>query len=248
VQHLRDISVPIHARAASSGKSAESMVSAGQLHLCHRLPMIEDDPDNASHDDSQDDENEDPVRAQDDLDEEPHPEDDLEAYFSRASAVTRLQRLPDLGASSIELEKIPRGLWQPTLKPFRRLERGLIARRVADKELREVAVQLTDEMATAEWDAAEAHRRAGHWALRTGHPLPNPSVAHAAARSTVQVNLRLRRDDHERVVQAAKAVGLKPTTLARALVLNGAAMILRDHGREHLAPPARPIYTPLSLD
>ena len=64
----------------------------------------------------------------------------------------------------------------------------------------------------------------------------------------LQVNIRLRRDDHERLGQAAAAVGLKPTALARSLVLNGAAMILREHGKEHLAPPPRPIYTPLSLD
>ena len=109
-------------------------------------------------------------------------------------------------------------------------------------------MQLAFELDMAECQAADAHARARHAALRTGHPLPSPRPAHASARSSVQVNLRLRRDDHERLAHAATAVGLKPTTLARSLVLNGAAMILREHGREHLAPPPRPIYTPLSLD
>ena len=44
----------------------------------------------------------------------------------------------------------------------------------------------------------------------------------------MQVNIRLRTDDYARLMEAANAVGLRPTTLARALVLNGAAQILRD--------------------
>ena len=46
-------------------------------------------------------------------------------------------------------------------------------------------------------------------------------------RSTAQINVRLRNDDHARLAQAAAAIGLKPTTLARALILNGAATILQ---------------------
>jgi hypothetical protein len=46
---------------------------------------------------------------------------------------------------------------------------------------------------------------------------------------TTQVNIRLRRDDHARLAAAAAAVGLRPTTLARALILNGAARILEEH-------------------
>ena len=100
----------------------------------------------------------------------------------------------------------------------------------------------------AEADAADARGRATDAALRTGYPLPSPGPGRAAARSTVQVDIRLRRDDHERLSHTAGAVGLKPTTLARSLVLDGAAMILREHGKEHLAPPPRPLYPPLRLD
>lgn len=175
-------------------------------------------------------------------------DDGLAMRGAPESADVRLERMPDLGSSLIELEKIPRRLWRQTLVPFRQQQRTWIALRVPDEALRDVAMQLADEMADAEFDARAARDRAGHAALRTGHPLPSPGPAHAAAMPSIQVNIRLRRDDHERLAHAATAVGLKPTTLARSLVLNGAAMILREHGREHLAPPARPIYTPLSLD
>ena len=193
------------------------------------------------------------------LDDNPHNEtadhadreaDETNDAVDRAvqSAAARLAGMPDLGYSSIELEKIPRRFWQQTLAPLGRQQRTWLAGRIADEELRDVAMQLAFELDMAECDAADARARARHAALRTGHPLPSPAPVHAAARASVQVNLRLRRDDHERLSQAAVAVGLKPTTLARALVLNGAAMILREHGKEHLAPPPRPIYTPLSLD
>jgi uncharacterized protein (DUF1778 family) len=46
----------------------------------------------------------------------------------------------------------------------------------------------------------------------------------------VQVNIRLRRDDYARLQQAAAAVGLRPTTLARAFVLNGATKVLQERG------------------
>jgi len=187
------------------------------------------------------------------LDDDPHNEaadraDHEAGETAGESAVTRLARMPDLGYSSIELEKIPRRFWEQTLAPLGRQQRTWIARRIADAELRDVAMELAFELDMAESGEADARARARHAALRTGHPLPSPPPAHATARSSVQVNLRLRRDDHERLSQASAAVGLKPTTLARSLVLNGAAMILREHGREHLAPPARPVYTPLSLD
>ena len=183
-----------------------------------------------------------------DTEREDLDEYDLATRGVPESADVRLERMPDLGSSLIELEKIPRRLWRQTLVPFRRQQRTSIALRVRDEALRDVAMQLADEMADAELDARAARDRAGHAALRTGYPLPSPGPAHAAAMPSIQVNIRLRRDDHERLAHAATAVGLKPTTLARSLVLNGAAMILREHGREHLAPPARPIYTPLSLD
>jgi hypothetical protein len=203
-------------------------------------------PDDHPHDEAEDDA--DPEANQVD---EPMPavvEEEEEEDLGRETAVTRLAAMPDLGYSSIELDKIPRRFWEQTLAPLTRQQRTWLAGRIADPELRDVAMQLAFELDMAECQAADAHARARHAALRTGHPLPSPSPAHASARSSVQVNLRLRRDDHERLTHAATAVGLKPTTLARSLVLNGAAMILREHGREHLAPPARPIYTPLSLD
>ncbi len=141
-----------------------------------------------------------------------------------------LQRLADdIPPSLIELERIPRRLWEQTLAPLQRQQRYRAAERVADEGLREIAGRLAFDLDMAECERQNTHARARFKARRSGYPLPVPEATHAAARSSVQVNLRLRRDDHERLAQAAAAVGLKPTTLARALVLNGVAMTLREH-------------------
>lgn len=178
--------------------------------------------------------------------------DDLEdhdaALGETENVLARLERMPDPGYSSIQLENIPPRLWKQALAPLHRQQRMGLALRVPDRDLRSLAIELASELDMAEHEAADSRRRATHSALRTGYPLPSPGPGHAAARSSVQVNIRLRRDDHERLSHAAAAVGLKPTTLARSLVLNGATMILREHGKEHLAPPPRPVYTPLRLD
>jgi hypothetical protein len=171
-----------------------------------------------------------------------------EELGEQESVLARLDRAAD--PSSISLETIPPRLWEQTLAPLPRQQRMWTALRVPDKELKRLAIELASELDMAEGDAALARRRATHAALRTGYPLPSPDPGPGAASAPapVQVNIRLRRDDHARLAQAAETVGLKPTTLARSLVLNGAAMILREHGKEHLAPPARPDYTPLRLD
>jgi hypothetical protein len=174
--------------------------------------------------------------------------EDIEEDGDQVSAATRLEGMDDPGHSLIELEKIPPRLWEQTLAPLRRQQRMTIALRVPDRRLRALASELAFELDMADGRASDARARATNHALRSGYPLPSPAAGHAAARSSVQVNLRMRRDDHDRLVHAATAVGLKPTSLARSLVLNGSAMILREHGREHLAPPPRPIYTPLRLD
>ena len=44
------------------------------------------------------------------------------------------------------------------------------------------------------------------------------------------MNFRLRGDDYARLKEAADAVGMKATTLARALVLNGARKMLEERG------------------
>lgn len=182
-----------------------------------------------------------------DLEHDELEDDELEEPGVYESADARIERLNDIAAPLIELEKIPPRLWKQTLAPYRHQQRMWAALRVPDTQMRDAAMALVGEFDLAACAAADARARTRNVARRTGHPLPSPGPQHPAARSSVQVNIRLRRDDHERLVHAATAVGLKPTTLARSLVLNGAAMILRDHGREHLAPP-RPTYTPLRLD
>lgn len=148
-------------------------------------------------------------------------------------------RLKGMSDVYIELEKIPPRLWEQTLAAVRRQKRYGVVQRIPDRSLRALAMTLIHELDMAESAEADTRARARNAALRTGYALPDGGPGHASARSAVQVNLRLRRDDHERLAQAAAAVGLKPTTLARSLVLNGAAMILREQGREHLTPPAR---------
>ncbi|MGH2917698.1 MAG: hypothetical protein ACRDLS_03735 [Solirubrobacteraceae bacterium] len=104
-----------------------------------------------------------------------------------------------------------------------------IALQVGDPALREIASELAFEMDMVESERAIERRKERNRARRSGAPLPVPGAGHAAAQATVQVNVRLRTDDHARLRKAAGAVGLRPTTLARALMLNRVTMILREH-------------------
>lgn len=145
----------------------------------------------------------------------------------------------DLDPARIELEKIPRRLWEQTLAPLHPQERTYVVRQVADERLRDHAHEVAFELLLAGTDRRNAKAKARHDAQRKGHPLPTPRADHATTRASVQINLRLRSDDHATLARAAAAVALKPTTLARALVLNGAAMILKERaqGQTHRGPP-----------
>lgn len=138
--------------------------------------------------------------------------------------------LRDVHPEDLDLEKIPQRLWKQTLAPFHRGERSGIVVRMHDERLKTIAWDVAYDLDMAESERGIARREARGTALRrTAAPLPSPEATHATARPTVQVNIRLRPDDHERLTEAARAVGLRPTTLARALVLNGAAQVLRDN-------------------
>ncbi len=149
----------------------------------------------------------------------------------------------DIIASRIELEKIPRRLWEQTLAPLHYQERYEVARRISDEELRGAGLELAYEMDSADVARRRERLEAQGQARRAGAPLPTPDADHATARSSPQLNFRLRHDDHARLKEAAAAAGMRPTTLARALVLNGVAMILRerDAGRDPSrgSPPNR---------
>jgi len=145
--------------------------------------------------------------------------------------LTGLDEANPLAASLIDLEQIPSRLWEQAMSPLHRQQRALIARRIKDERLREIASKLAFEMDMAECDRSIARDEAHHRARRTAAPLPSADADHAAVRASVQVNLRLRADDHGRLVQAAASAGMRPTTLARALVLNGVAKIRADHER-----------------
>jgi len=143
---------------------------------------------------------------------------------------------PDVPLEMIELEKIPRRLWAQTLGPFPRSQRTVPVRQVSDPALQELAWEVADEMDRAESRRAIQRDEQLGRALRRGAPLPLPGSDHATVRSTVQINTRLRADDHARLCQAAGAVGLRPTALARALVLNGVTKILSEHPELASAP------------
>jgi hypothetical protein len=134
----------------------------------------------------------------------------------------------DIGYAQLQLEKIPRRLWEQALAPYRRQQRYFAATQVPDEGLREQALELAREMDFAAVRLANDRLEAGTRARRTAAPLPVPDGAHPVSRSTLQINVRLRHDDHARLADAAAFVGLRPTTLARALVLNGVAKILQE--------------------
>jgi hypothetical protein len=134
----------------------------------------------------------------------------------------------EVGCAQLQLDKIPRRLWEQVLAPYSPQHRFFAALQVPDEALREQATDLAAEMNHADAVRAGDRLRAGTRARRTAAPLPIPEPAHAASRSTLQINVRLRRDDHARLAEAAAFVGLRRTTLARALVLNGVAQILRE--------------------
>jgi len=164
-----------------------------------------------------------------DADELVHVDDTGLACFADAGEPGDWELKPsqDISASMIDLEKIPRRLWKETLAPMRHAERFLPIRKIRDEQLRSEAAELAFQLFLEAGDRENARLEARHRARRTGAPLPTPGADHPVRRSTVQLNIRLRADDHARLAEAAAAVGLPPTTLARALVLNGAAQVLR---------------------
>ena len=95
--------------------------------------------------------------------------------------------LGDIPPTLIELEKIPRRLWEQTLAPLHRQQRMWLALQVSDERLREVASMLAFELDMAECGRRKARDEARFEARRTGAPLPTPHAEHAVTRSTVQV-------------------------------------------------------------
>ena len=182
--------------------------------LHHALLMSNDDPSNpeSTHD---------------------HEDDDLDGEdafgIDPKDPLASLTYDDELSPASIDLVNVPRRLWEQTLAPLHRQHRYSIAHRVKDKRLQASASNLAFKLDMEDSGRRNTRDVAHHKARRTGYPLPTPRAGHAVTRSGIQVNIRLRADDHARLAEAAGAVGMKPTTLARALVLNGAAAILREH-------------------
>ena len=158
-------------------------------------------------------------------DESPHDDDDFELFpevepydddpgelspEDQRDPTRVLAELPQLSAGTIELEKIPPRLWEQTLLEFHPQQRVYIVRQVEDKRMSQAAWALIDKLRSDEYDRRDAADLAHHAARRTGVPLPTPGADHAVVRATVQLNVRLRADDHARVRQAAAVVDMKP--------------------------------------
>lgn len=153
----------------------------------------------------------------------------------------------DIPPSQIELDKIPRRLWEQTLAPLHRQDRYWIAHQIADERLKHRASMLAFELDMADGKRRRERDESRFNARRSAAPLPTPQAGHAAARPAAQINIRLRRDDHARLTEAASSAGMRPTTLARALVLNGVGMILRERDARPGASDGSPPNAGLSF-
>src|SRR3954453_17464861 len=60
-----------------------------------------------------------------------------------------------------------------------------------------------------------------------------PPAPPARPPTSVQVNVRLGAADHEALATAAAIVGIRPTTLARWLIVSGSRRVLRDHAEAY---------------
>ncbi len=119
-----------------------------------------------------------------------------------------------------DLSRIAPDRWYDALLPLDPGERmsavqnSQLGRRVGD------AVRLVLELPAPPSEAAREQARAGM-------AIPVPTAE--ARRSPCQVNVRLTREDHERLVAAARLLGTRPGVLARMLVLNGVRRVLAEH-------------------
>lgn len=103
------------------------------------------------------------------------PEEALEPPIDPRARRPTVDELEEISHDSIDLEKVPRRLWEQTLAPLHRQQRYSVAHRVADEELREVAFELAFQLDMGECERANAKNIARHQARRTGHPLPTPA-------------------------------------------------------------------------
>jgi hypothetical protein len=120
-----------------------------------------------------------------------------------------------------DLARLPRERWRAALRPLGGLTRQLSAASVATPADARAAMVLVGEL------------------LLEGRPpgaLPAaprmPSGAAAPARgSSRQVNFRLGPEEHARLVEAARAYGMRPGTFARVLTVRGVDAALYEERR-----------------
>jgi len=117
------------------------------------------------------------------------------------------------------LDELPSERWREVLGPLSGRTRTWAMRRVANIDRRIAAMELAAELEKHDQQRADALRRA---AARSS-PLPAPRTDREGLR---QVNLKLRPDQVEDLRRLAATLSLKPTQLARMLVVNGVRRML----------------------
>ncbi len=118
-----------------------------------------------------------------------------------------------------DLDELPSERWREVLGPLSGRTRTWAMRRVANVDRRIAAMELAVELEEHDKQRADALRRA---AARSS-PLPAPRADREGLR---QVNLKLRPDQVEDLRRLASTLALKPTQLARMLVVNGVRRML----------------------
>ncbi len=132
-----------------------------------------------------------------------------------------------LGEPLPDLDRLPRARWREVLAPLSSRARDWTIRRVAPENI-VAAVELDLELAGEDEKRREAMRRVA----ARGQSLPEPRVARTVAR---QLNLKVSAEQMADL-RLAEMLSLRPTQLARMLVLSGVRRMLYEEGRRAPQP------------
>lgn len=133
-----------------------------------------------------------------------------------------------LGEPLPDLDRLPRARWREVLAPLSSRARDWTIRRVAPENI-VAAVELDLELAGEDEERREAMRRVA----ARGQSLPEPRVARTVAR---QLNLKVSAEQMVDLRRLAEMLSLRPTQLARMLVLSGVRRMLYEEGRRAPQP------------
>jgi hypothetical protein len=142
--------------------------------------------------------------------------------------------VPVLGGRGVhpvpDLSKIPREHWRAVLRMTHRSVRERAARTAMRIDLPAAghATALMIEVDCEETAARERAQSAAAWPRE----LPRPRAERQRKRRSRQLNIRLSVDEHAALQRATDLLGLRPTEVARMLVVRGVHQVLREAERE----------------